>query len=743
MANKAAKTGLTLLLTITVLFTVVLSMHAETAPKTSAGQDNWTALQSTEYESVGQIGSRSLLCNADTGEFCIRDDASGVSWYGMPDGLDDVSGMKGAEKSKARSYLFADVIDNKARNTVISITSNSDSVNEDGMTIEKADGALRFTYHFPNYELTIPLVVRLTEQGFTAQVEVSKIREGNQYTLKTLAVLPYFNAGYVEDDGFLFVPDGCGALIYFDNNSQSYQKYDQTVYSYDYAISRYSNNALAQEVRLPVYGAALPDRYSLGIITEGAAGTHIIASANTNRNKYNYVYPEFTIRSQDVLLYEHEQRTDVDIFQKTALPDRTLEVTYRLAAKQSPTGTDLALNYRDYLISAMGMKKLQQAAARPFYIDLIGATVRTKPLLGVPAQQVEKLTTFSQAGEILDKLHEIGVENVVVRYRKWSDAGIWGKMMGSHTPASELGGKKGLEALKKKAAGYGYQIYLDANPVHVYQGKNPLSFFADYAQNIRNYTIELYNYSYSTSVRDESGKKSYLVSRELLLSQFQKTDEAVAKWGVDGLSISGGNMLYTDFRNKASWQDETRVAMQKAFASLTKNSGVMVDSGNDYMLSGATHVVNAPSSSSGYDMEDESFPFYQIALRGLVNIANEAVNSGPDYNAAFLRALETGTSLRFEWFYEGADRVSGSDDAKLYYAHYSSWLDNVREMVNSSAAYYKQIAGAAIVGYERLAEGVSRTVYDNGVYVVVNYNAGKVQTAYGEVGGGWFLFGRA
>ncbi len=710
---------------------------AQSSTETSS-KIKWENVAGTEPITVAEKNGRKLVVEPETAQFYIEDITTQTRWYGRPSNLDSVEGMKGGEKTKVRSFLMVDVIDREVNNTVIPLTSESDSFFENGVTIQTAADSLRFVFDFPLYELTIPLRLTLTDDGISATVDLGQIKEGERYLTQAIAILPFFDAGYREEDGFVLVPDGSGAIINFDNAKGNFQKYEQTVYGYDYAISRYSYSGKEQEVRMPIFGIAHADRFSLGAIRSGAADASVNAGSNNSKNQYNYAYAEFTVRTKDALIYPNEARTDLDIYQLDTPTAHLLAIDYQLAATEAPTYVDMAESYRAYLLknNAISDDKVKSDAV---YIDLYGATVRTKPKLGIPMQQEEILTTFAQAKEILTELHEAGVPNVVVRYHKWSDATIWGKMNKSQKPASCLGGRGGLNKLRDAVAEFGYTLYLDVNPIEIHQG-GLFSFFTDYAQGIRNYTAEIYPYNACTSIQDDTQKVTYLLKRDLIQQKLAAVAKDVDRLNVTGLSLSGIETIYNDFRDRGTNRDMTMIEMQAGVEAYT--GSLMVQNGNIYTLKNAAHIVNAPTSSSGFDITDAGIPFYQIVLHGLISYGNEANNASPDTKAAFLRSLESGASLRFVWTAAPADVLVGSDDDDLYYANYNFWKKEALQMITQSADYYKSIVGHTITDHRKLAENVYCTVYDNGVYLVVNYSDKEVDTVYGKVGATSFLTGQ-
>ena len=84
----------------------------------------------------------------------------------------------------------------------------------------------------------------------------------------------------MEDDGFLFVPDGSGAIINFNNGKTKVDAYSKEVYGED--ISRRSTNSpitsRTQKISLPVFGLVSNGSGFLAEITDGAAVASINAS---------------------------------------------------------------------------------------------------------------------------------------------------------------------------------------------------------------------------------------------------------------------------------------------------------------------------------------------------------------------------------------------------------------------------------------------------------------------------------
>lgn len=698
-----------------------------------------TSANGTGYTLAAQEGDLALYVDMKTGQFYIRDSSSDMTWYSVPQNLNEASGMKASVKNRVRSILTLEILDVDMNNDSMTIYSHGDSVYYEAVEAALLDGGVRIDYTFPDYSITVPLTLMLTEEGFCASVDVGEVVEDdNRYRLVAVSILPYFNAGYFEEEGYMLVPDGSGAIINFDNGKSSMAQYSQKVYGLDYGLSLNFYNSVEQNVRLPVYGIAHSNQFSLAIITQGAAGADIMAFTNTATNKYNYVYSRFPLRLKDYFQNEGKW-SDVSVYQKAALPDRTLEIQYYIRSAPSPTYTDLALVYREYITDKLGLKPKAQPSAME--VNFIGATIKKKLFLGIPIYGIASLTSFTQAQEILDTLKEADINNVTIRYKNWSDATAWGKMKASAGGLSKLGGKKALKSLMSTASEYGYSLYLDVNPVEVYKGKSILSGFTDYSHSIFNDSIRTYSYTLNTYEQKSGKRAGYLVRNDLIINQFTQWDKAVAKLGATGISLSGTDTLYTDFRKSDACEEDTLNSMLDALQKVTENKKIMIDSANIYTLSKADYLSGIPGSASSFDIEDESVPFYQIALHGLIPYSVEPINAQGNYTDAYLHTVEVGAVPRFEWIAARADTLEYSDHSALYYANYAAWLPTAIDMVRQCAALHEKTANAAIIKHTIIADGVYLTEYDNGVFTIVNYNKETIRTDYASVGAKSFIVG--
>lgn len=105
---------------------------------------------------------------------------------------------------------------------------------------------------------TIPLTYRLEEDNLVVSIDPNAVSYNeNGYYLVDIDVLPYFAAAN-EEEGYLFVPDGSGALIHLDNGKNDISSYKAAVFGQDKAqqmLSYYKSEINENlTIKMPVYG---------------------------------------------------------------------------------------------------------------------------------------------------------------------------------------------------------------------------------------------------------------------------------------------------------------------------------------------------------------------------------------------------------------------------------------------------------------------------------------------------------
>jgi len=574
---------------------------------------------------------------------------------------------------------------------------------------------------------------RLDGDSLVVRVPVDDIRYPSEYPVNMVSVLSFFGAGGPEEEGSLFVPDGSGALIHFNNGKTKYPAYQQFVYGPDMTMGSTEEAAREQPVRLPVFGVLREGGALLGIIEQGASAATVNADVAGKLNSYNYVYPAFyVINKGEVTLQANSQERTLPKFQERPMKS-DYTIRYAFLSGQDADYAGMARYYQQYLERHDGLPEPVEADADadlPFYLQLDGSITRQKHLVGIPYKASEPLTTFEQAKRIVTRMQERGIASIKLKYAGWFNGGLDHKVPSSVKVDGAIGGSRGLRDFVSFAREEGVELYPDTAIVTALSGAG-FDEKDDASRTLRSVPAALYPLDLALNRRDRSQSPSYVVSPQLVGGYTERMLHALSGYDAGGISLRDlADQLNSDYR-KNNQIDRTESetlsveALRKIDASDLK---VMADGGNAYALPYLTDIVRAPLSSSGFKLEDEAVPFYQMVIRGYIGYTGAPYNLSAYTNAKqyVLRCLEYGAGVHFEWIHEPNHKVKDTEFNHLYAVHYEQWIDEAAAIYHEVNEVLKNVQHERIVRHEKLNEGVFKTVYGNGTYVIVNYNLSPV-----------------
>lgn len=582
----------------------------------------------------------------------------------------------------------------------------------------------------------VSIEYELDGEALVVRVPASGIKFPEQYPINSISVLDYFGAGAVNQEGSLFVPDGSGALIHFNNEKIQYPAYQQDVYGPDLTMKLREVDSSEERARLPVFGLIREGGAFLGIIEEGAAVAVVNADISGKLNSYNNVYSSFyVVNKSDVTLQASDMVRTLPKFQKKPTASDFV-VRYVFAGAEEASYSGLASLYRDYLIETKGLPVKQTAEEKkdiPFYLKLIGGMTTKKHMLGIPYDSTEALTTFDEARKILSILKEKQVSNIQVRYAGWFNGGLQHQMPDSIKVDGAIGGRKGMQAFSDYTREEGIGLYPDIAVLNVHSKKG----FSPSKEASRTLTQEpalLYPMDPARFRRDRDRLPSYILSPRFLSDVTQDMLEALKPYQLDGLSLRDlAEQLNSDMNPKKMLE---RTAAQAAATETLKQIveqgiSLVAEGGNAYALPYVTGLTDAPMSSSRFKLEDEEIPFFQLVVHGGISYTGAAYNLSTytDARQYVLKLVEYGASPYFTWFNAPNHVVKETDYDYLYAAHYEQWMDLAAEMYKEVNHANRPFAGSHMVSHKKLAEGVFQTTYENGGFALVNYNEYPVQAA--------------
>ena len=616
----------------------------------------------------------------------------------------------------------------------------------------------------------LALRFELTETGIEVNIINDSIQEGkgkdnpdetipsylkHDSKLSKVEICKYLTTNKNSNEvGSIVIPDGSGAVISFNSvkDKQFVGKYtEKFIYGNDTAINREEAGHSIQDIMLPMYafiedGVLTAGKTSRGlaaiaIVEKGAAQTAITAdfkrsSATSGISLYNYAYFTTYFRSS-----ESVKITSSSNYMKISdkLYDGDIKSVYRFITSEGlgkeagePINyVDIANDYREYLINYYGLedKQDQTTVATPT-ITFVGAYEKKTIKLGVVYDKEYSLTTFEEAGKIVDDLTNKGLSSMNVTYTLWTNNEKYNKISDEYKVSKVLGGKSDLADLNEKLSNYKYNFFLDYVVTTGYGYEYSFGALKFNAKSISGSQSNALTYVLSTGLADAQGKVGGRLSPVFYNSLVSKFMKNYADLNINGINIKDlGNKNTSDYSKDRTVYSADGQKYQVESLKTAQESGkkVMLDTPYDYAFKYLDVANNVPVETTLYPIVDYSIPFYQLVVSGLFDYTSPTINSGNDYSVEWnlLKAIETGSNIGFEVSASDTINLLDTDYTSYYNSYFSNWEDKIlsmNETLNKSGIYESRL-----VDHEFITDTLVRVTYENGLTILINYSNNNYQ----------------
>lgn len=629
-------------------------------------------------------------------------------------------------------------------------------------------------------QIKLAVDYNLTNTGLEVSIDANSIEyDREKYCLASISVLPYFGSsslyikeddkGNIEkelvDDGYIFVPDGSGAISNFKEIKQRgvVGNLSLQLYGSDYAYYQITgkNSELAT---MPVFGLVnktnvlseqegAPSTGFFSIIKEGDALASVVASIERN---YASVYSTFTYANYDI--YDIK-----DLFNSNATSTKQIAVVsdkyykgsykteyYLLSDNEISNNNglygasyvEMAKLYREYLGEKFGTnengEKVFDRITEPkadvaLFLEAFGSIKTPDKFLTFPVTVDRKLTTFDDilniqkelsAGIITknDKNEDVAIPNTGIKNISFVLNGFYNGGLSSSYPTSikwqkTLGGKKGVKELIDKANASGeFDIALDVDFSYS-RGSSLFGGYSDKKHAVRTlddrYTTKRAYYAATQTFERTSGVAVSAASFESLYEKFVKS---ISKYN---FSILATRALGSDLNSDFDMDDyHTRQDALNETVDLLKKMteggkyDLVLDGGNAYAIGYASSVLNAPLDSSKYDKANQPVPFFGMVYHGSVEFAGGAMNMEGDQDYLFLKSLENGAALYYIIAKQNPEAIKLDSEYNKYYSvQYDLLKDEILELYNEYNFLMKDKQSLYIVDHQFINDGTSAAWY--------------------------------
>ncbi|MEH7237236.1 DUF5696 domain-containing protein [Bacillus sp. JJ1562] len=671
------------------------------------------------FEKIAENDIAELFVNTESLALKVLDKRTGYVWNS---GLEDNEEyqMNDTWMNVAQSAITIDYLDSKGKEKSESILTNNTVAQ-----ISKTENGFTASIPFKGSGISIELDVQLDEDSIIIQIPNSGITE-EKNKLKSLRVYPFLGSVHKDDvTGYMFIPDGSGALMRFQKNTiGANAPYQAFIYGQDEGFMRTSLNTESrvnppQTISMPVYGLVhgtkqnglftiIEDGKEFGEIMAYPSGVSTDFNWITTRYHYRYSYFQPTSQSMEGYNTYQEKRNEFNITEKVTL-----------LANDDADYVGMANTYQDYLVDRGDLTKGNDVV--DIRLEFLGAELKE----GLIWNSVHPMTLVTDIPNFVNKLKSQDVDNMHVVYRGWTQGGLTGTLPNKFPLEKKLGNAADFESVHAFFEEEGIPFYYYTDYTKAFDGAKGFSGRSDVARKINSQTIG--DFKNESSYYYLNPEKSFEIAKNDLVD--------FAKNGISRLAIdTTGYEVFSDFGGKTNMRPDVQLTYTELLQLLTNEVGPLaLYKPNDYLWSITERYLDIPMYSSNYRYVSDTVPFMQIVLKGYIPYYAEFSNFHSNTQDDVLRMVEYGAYPSFYLTKESSYLLMNSPSKDLYTSQFDEWEPAIVEQYTNMKDSLGQVEGETIE--ERIIhdDGVVEVVYSNEKSIIVNYTNKSIEIEGHEI----------
>ena len=639
----------------------------------------------------------------------------------------------------ANSLITVELFDANFNVSRLSSATQGASTESNLMEMDAANGHFRLDTRFNALAgpLYISVHIFLGSDGITYRIFPDEITGAGVYSLSAIILTPFMGASggmrsffdpetgrHGEPEvvpmtpGYIFVPDGSGALIRFTENTVQFSALTSQVFGPNRAeATLYYNSEVAMTERrhplMPVFGVThgYEQQSFVAWAEDGAQYMEIVMMPHNNTTYYNFVFPRFVVNSTFHQVYNRRGDGFMRMFPQRREFDITMH--YRFLYGDDASYVGMARTYRQHLIDTgvLTPQTVQNDGTSPIRVDFIMSDAR-RSILGSTDVVT---TTVSQVGEIVRNLHDSGVSSI--------NGGMLGAQRGGITtghPANlsfnrSVGSRRNFRRLFEDMAALGADVSFAQDFFYINSHQMNVS---------RNQALHLNRWG----LVGWDSFEPFLLVNEISFARPQRSAEwleshynRATNMGAQSVTVSGitNNLLSHWGRRDAITSTETIALFADTFAGLSVP--VNAHAPNQYLWAYTTRFLQAPVFHNQFIIATDSVPFLQLVLHNTMEVYGPYANFSFYTQADILRMIDYNVLPSFVLTYAPAHYLGNTNSLNFFSTEYAIYHDIIMNVYGQIAPIMSQVRGLEWLNRTVLTEGVILNTYEGGVYVLINY----------------------
>lgn len=734
-----------------------------------------------EFEKLYETDTMIYYYREDRDIIAVKDKRNGYTWktgLDIPFGQEIIQQVRSAETLEEAQKLAIPVeADMSSTFTAISNSILTVEYNEGGtvkntssaakelvestlVTLNDNPATRRLDVNFMNLELKVKVHITFEEASIQYEIRREDISGKGMKDLVALDITPFLGASggktkyynpetgeydIVEDNymipGYIFVPDGSGSLIRFQDNNASFSMYYGDVYGEDPAQNTYHGVGMTDTVPLkdpvmPVFGVAHGNGQAafVAYADSGAEYMQIVVRPEENLTNYNYVYPRFVY---NVNYYQVYNKKGEGYFTLLGEPNQMdMRMTYTFLAGDGSDGTPaadytgMAATYRKHLMDQGILTERPYAAGAdiPLRLDFIMSDSKK----GIVGTEEVVVTSAENVREILNAVvSNTGITNINSGLYGWQQGGETIAPPGSANYYRKTGGKRDFRELFTEFAKQGIDISYARDYVTI--NREMMSYHNNAARHANSWYLILnkaallpanapvYLYGYA---RPEK-------SAQWFRSQLKRVAPYSSSMTVGGIS----EVLLSSYESSGaeSTVSDAIALYQNTFEEAKSQVKLNFENPNLYLWKYTDRFLQSPVGTSQYVFETDAVPFLQMVLYGTMEVYAPYSNFSFYTQADILRMIDYNLSPSFILSKEPSYLLASTPSSDMYTTEYEQYENLIREVYTQVNEALSQVAGFQWTGRTVLENGVIRNSYEKGnekKEIIINYTEEEI--AYGQ-----------